>query len=492
MNGSRAARLLLVDDDRTFRVSTAELLREDGHDVRTAADGEQAGRLLEEEDFDLVLLDLRMPGLDGNRIVEVLRTRGIRIPVLMISGYGTVDSAVESLHLGADDFLTKPVDPAELSRRVASLLENRPTGRYLEENRFAGMVGRSAGMREVFESVRRVAPQDTTVLVTGETGTGKELVARALHGLSERSAGPFVPVNCAALSEGVLESELFGHLRGSFTGAVEDRQGLFRAADAGTLFLDEVGDMGRRVQQRLLRVLEEREVTPVGGERPVQVDVRVVAATHRDLAEEVDAGRFREDLFYRLNVFHVHLPPLRERRSDLPILVRAGLDRIRERSRGPVPEGCTALAMRLLQAYRWPGNVRELFSVLESAAIRAGGDRIEAHHLPAEVRTPEPKSRGRAAGGTASAKRDARPERGSGPRDGRSTEPIRPGNDDREEPDAASSRYRAPSSDREEREAIEAALQATGGKREEAAALLGMSRTTLWRKMRDYDIEPPG
>lgn len=444
------ARILLVDDDRAFRLSTAELLREDGHEVVEAEDGAQAAEALQAGLFDLMLLDLRMPGLDGLRMVEVLRERGEPVPILMISGFGTVESAVESLHLGADDFLMKPVDPDVLSARVGEILERRPTRASLD-SAVEGMVGRSPDMRRVFDAVRRVAPTETTVLITGETGTGKELVARAVHRLSERSGRPFIPVNCASLAEGVLESELFGHVRGAFTGAVRDKAGLFAAADGGTIFLDEIGDMGLQLQQRLLRVLQEREVTPVGAVRSSPVNVRVVAATNRDLRAETEAGRFREDLFYRLNVFHIHLPSLRERRGDVPLLIEAALRRLRDRSPDARQLACSPFAIRLLRAYDWPGNVRELFSVIESAAIRAGG-RIEAQHLPEPVRG-------------ASRAGSMVPEAG--------------------EPE----RYQGPDNKAEERQAIVAALQEADGVRSRAAKLLGMSRTTLWRKLKQYGMD---
>jgi transcriptional regulator with GAF, ATPase, and Fis domain len=302
-------------------------------------------------------------------------------------------------------------------------------------------------MRRVFDAIRRVAPTDSTVLVTGETGTGKELVARAVHEQSERSARPFIPVNCASLAEGVLESELFGHMKGAFTGAVRDKDGLFVAADRGTIFLDEIGDMGLRLQQRLLRVLQEREVTPVGATRPRAVDVRVVAATNRDLRAETDAGRFREDLFYRLNVFPIELPPLRARRGDVPLLIEAALQRLRDRSEEGRRLSCSPFAIRLLRAYAWPGNVRELIAVLESASIRASGDRIEAQHLPEAIR--------------------------AGPAEDLPTEPTR---------------YRSRGTAGDERDAIVAALREADGNRTHAAELLGMSRTTLWRKMQQLEL----
>ena len=368
-----------------FRLSTAELLRQDGYEVVSAGDGQEAVEELRQEPFDLMLLDLRMPGMDGLGVVEALRCWGESIPILMISAAGTIDSAVRALHLGADDFLTKPVEPEILSARVAELLERRP-GAEASGAAFAGMIGRSPPMREVFAAIERVAPTDATVLITGETGTGKELVARAVHDRSARSARPFVPVNCAALAEGLLESELFGHVRGAFTGAVQDKQGLFEAAAGGTLFLDEVADVSPALQQRLLRALQEREVRRVGAVRAIHVDVRVVAATRCDLREHVAAGHFREDLFYRLNVFPVNLPPLRDRRSDIPLLVESALRHIEHRRLDTPHLSCSPFAMRMLRGYRWPGNVRELFAAIESAVIRTDGSRIEAQHLPAEVR----------------------------------------------------------------------------------------------------------
>jgi DNA-binding NtrC family response regulator len=440
-----AARILLVDDDRGFRVSTSALLRQDGHEVTAVGDGKEAVAALHAQRFDLMLLDLRLPGTDGLRIVEALRLWGEGVPILMISGFGTIDSAVEALHLGADDFLTKPVEPDVLSARVAELLERRPGADLVPESSFCGLVGRTAAIREVFDAVRRVSATDATVLITGETGTGKELVARAVHQCSGRRAGPFVAVNCASLAEGLLETELFGHLRGSFTGAVADKPGLFEAAHGGTLFMDEIGDVSLGMQQRLLRVLQEREVRRVGAVRATAVDVRVVTATRRDLRREVAEGRFREDLFYRLDVFPIALPPLRQRPADIPLLVEAALAGLRA---GRPRLSCSPLAMRTLRGYAWPGNVRELMAALESAAIRADGDRIEAQHLPEAVR--------------------AALDRGS----------------------PEGERYRASDPADDERSAVVAALAEAGGSRARAAEILGMGRTTLWRKMRRYRISP--
>ena len=442
MTEANEARILVVDDDKAFRLSTAELLRQDGHRVTLAEDASGAAEALTGDRFDLMLLDLRMPGLDGLSLLEVLRKRGEGVPILMVTGFGSIEKAVQSLHTGADDFLTKPVDPDVLSARVRDLLERRP-GETKEQ--VPGMIGRSPAMREVFDGIRRVAPTDSTVLVTGETGTGKELVARAVHELSRRTDRPFIPVNCAALAEGVLESELFGHVKGAFTGAVKDREGLFAAADGGTLLLDEIGDMSLRLQQRLLRVLQEKEVTPVGATRATPVDARVIAATNKELKADVDAGRFREDLFYRINVFHIQLPPLRERRGDIPLLIEAALDRVASRLPGGDRPAFSPFAVRLMRAYDWPGNVRELMSVVESSAIRADGGRVEAQHLPPEIRGDH--------GG-------------------------------QEETD----RYRTELSPEEEQEAIRAALDETDGVKSRAAEMLGMSRTTLWRKMKEYGL----
>jgi two-component system response regulator HydG len=439
---SQPKQILIVDDDATFRLTTGALLQADGHEVDTAADGPQAVDRLKDRHFDLLLVDLRMPGIDGLGLVEALRLWGHGVPILMISGFGTVDSAVRALHLGADDFLLKPVEPDVLSARVSDLLERRPQGDGATGG-VPGMVGRAPSMRALYERMERVGPTESTVLITGETGTGKELVARGVHHLSPRKAKPFLAVNCAALAEGLLESELFGHVRGAFTGAARDRAGVFEAANGGTLFLDEIGATSPAVQVRLLRALQEREVTRVGATSPTRVDVRVIAATNRDLRELVKDGTFREDLYYRLDVFPLVVPALRERASDIPLLVEHALGLLRQR----LPHGalsCSPLAMRLLREYQWPGNVRQLLAVLESAAISVSAGRIEAQHLSEDVR---------------------------GGADGMTTP-----------------RYRSAVPQDDERAAIEAALSHSGGTVSRAAELLGMGRTTLWRKMRTYGI----
>ena len=439
----RVGQILIVDDDATFRMTTAALLEADGHRVETAANGAEASERLKNRTYDLLLVDYKMPGIDGIALVEALRLWGHSAPILMISGFGTVESAVRALHVGADDFLTKPVEPDVLSARVADLLELKPQPGKKDGNSPGGIIGRSSVMQALFERIERVAPTESTVLITGETGVGKELVARAVHAMSPRRAKPFLAVNCAALAEGVLESELFGHVRGAFTGALRDRAGVFEAASGGTLFLDEIGATTPALQSRLLRALQEKEITRVGSTSVVKTDVRVVAATNRPLETLVAEGKMREDLLYRLAVFPLLVPPLRDRPSDIPLLVEFWLGRLRETLPTARHLSCSSFALRLLRKYDWPGNVRQLFAALESAAISSGGGRIEAQHLPESVRAAE---------------------------------------------QGSSARYRASGPAEDERQAIEDALAQAGGSLTRAAELLGMGRTTLWRKLRAHGI----
>lgn len=437
-----AAKILIVDDDRAFGLSTAALLRGEGYDVGLAHDAQDAVAQLRDTRFDLMLADLRMPGLDGIQLVEALRLWGEALPILMISGAGTIDSAVRALHAGAEDFLTKPVEPDVLFARVAEALDRAPRITTLADS--FGIVGRSPAIRAVLDSITRVAPTDATVLILGETGTGKELVARAIHRASARADGPFVAVNCASLAEGLLESELFGHVRGAFTGAVRDRVGVFETASRGSILLDEIGDMSLTLQQRLLRVLQEREVVRVGSSRATTVDVRVIASTHRNLHGLVQDGQFRQDLLYRLNVFPISIPPLRDRPEDIPLLVAHGLDHLRARDPRAQRLSVSAFALRALRTHHWPGNVRELLAALETAAITASFQRIEVQHLPIAVRE------------AVATQHEVR--------------------------------YRAPASHDAERSAIIAALEHSGGAVSRAAELLGMGRTTLWRKLKAYGI----
>ncbi|HEX5726784.1 MAG TPA: sigma-54 dependent transcriptional regulator [Longimicrobiaceae bacterium] len=448
------ARILIIDDDRAFRVGTGALLSDEGYVVDAAPSGAAGLEHLRGGHYDMVLLDLKMEGRTGLSVLEELRSSGNDVPVLMLTGYATVDSAVQALKLGADDYLTKPCDNALLRSKIRSVLARREP---VLGPGAARLVGGGAKMREVLRAIARVAPTESTVLLRGATGTGKELIARAIHEESPRHRKPFVAVNCSALAEGLLESELFGHARGAFTGAVADRKGLFEEGNGGTVFLDEVGDVSPGMQARLLRVLQEREVVRVGTSRPVTVDVRVIAATHQDLEAMVEEGRFRKDLYFRLKVFQVRVPELRERPEDVPALAAAALARWNERvephRRSP---GISDEALEVMRAYDWPGNVRELMTAVEYASIVCEGGRILPHHLPEEVREgPQPAA--------------AEPRRAEAARHGEGR------------------RYQAPDAG-SEREAIVAALEEANGNRTKAAAALGMGRTTLWQKLKEYGL----
>jgi DNA-binding NtrC family response regulator len=387
--------LLIVEDEAPLREVLAERLTDNGYDVVQAANGESALERLAEFAFDIIVTDLRLPGVDGGKVLEAAIARYPEIIVIVVTGYGTVKDAVEAIKRGAADFVTKPFQFDELLHALESALEQRrlkSENAYLRsqlERRysFAGIIGRSRPMRDLFQLLETVSGTSSTILVTGETGTGKELVARAIHHNSPRRNGPFVALNCSAIPETLLEAELFGHVRGAFTGAVGTRLGRFELAHRGTLLLDEVGTMGGPLQMKLLRALQEREVERIGDSRPIKVDVRVIAATNSDLAKLVAEGLFREDLFYRLNVIPVLLPPLRDRREDIPLLVQHFLERFCRAFVPPRPPMTVSQqAMRQLMAYAWPGNVRQLENALERAvALGAGRTQIEMLDLPPEV-----------------------------------------------------------------------------------------------------------
>ncbi len=374
-------RLLVVDDDRAILTLTGTIALAEGFDVATTVSGEDAMRQLRQRPVDLVLLDLRMPGVTGLDVLRAIREVSPRCKVVLMTGYATIDSAVEAVKLGATDYLTKPFDLQRLRKLLTAVrteADQRRTVLTLEGDlaqhlEFCGMVGRGPAMQEVFGLVRRLAPHVRTALITGETGTGKELVARALHTLGPRSNKRFLTVNCSAVVETLFESELFGHVRGAFTGATDHKAGLFETADAGTLFLDEVGELPLPVQAKLLRVLEEGEVQRVGSLEPRKIDVRLIAATNRDLREEVAAGRFRNDLYYRLNIVEVTLPPLRKRREDIPYLIAAFVRNFSQRF-GKSLVGLTPGAERLLADAHWDGNVRQLRNVIERACILSEGE----------------------------------------------------------------------------------------------------------------------
>ncbi|HEY7676418.1 MAG TPA: sigma-54 dependent transcriptional regulator [Candidatus Methylomirabilis sp.] len=375
--------ILVVDDEPAFRLFVSTVLRDAGYEVTAAQHGAEALALLGARHFHLVLTDLRMPDVSGMEVLEAVRRDSADTPVIVITAFGTIESAVEATRKGAADYLLKPLkDPKELRRVVERVLRERSLEDAVAAQRGPeagpgeeGIVGGSPALRRVLDLARSVAPSPTTVLLTGESGTGKEVIARAIHRWSPRVEGPFVAVNCAALPDALLESELFGHERGAFTGAVAQRRGRFELAHGGTLFLDEVGDMSPALQGKLLRVLEAQEFERVGGARTVRVDVRVIAATNADLGAAVAARRFREDLYYRLGVFPIHLPPLRERQEDILPLAEHFLRRLGPALRRPAA-GFTPEAQERLQAYAWPGNVRELENVVERAIILARGEAV--------------------------------------------------------------------------------------------------------------------
>jgi two-component system, NtrC family, response regulator HydG len=394
-------RLLVVDDDRAILTLIGTIALAEGFDVATTVSGEDAMKQLRERPSDLVLVDLRMPGITGLDVLKALREANPRVKVVLMTGFGTIDTAVEAVKLGAMDFLTKPFDLPRLRQLLAAVREESEQRRAVlalegdvaQRLEFCGMVGRGAAIQEVFGLIRRLAPHVRTALITGETGTGKELVARALHKLGPRSAKRFITVNCSAVVETLFESELFGHMRGAFTGATDHKAGLFELADGGTLFLDEVGELPPTVQAKLLRVLEEGEVQRVGSLEPRKVDVRLVAATNRDLRAEVAAGRFRNDLYYRLNIVEVKLPPLRDRREDIPYLTAAFIRNFSQRFNKPLV-GLTPGAERMLAEARWDGNVRQLRNVIERACILAEADFVTETDLAGsmleQMQTPAP------------------------------------------------------------------------------------------------------
>lgn len=451
-------RVLIVDDEANQRSALASMISAWGYETRTAADGGEALQRLEDFPANVIVTDLMMPGLDGAGLLRRLKDMPEAPPAIMLTAFGSVETAVEMmLDLGAFWFLEKPLQAGALKLLLARAIEHRHLRATNERlsRQLAGtgvlgdLVGVSPQMKEVFSLLRQVGPTSATILITGESGTGKELVARAIHGLSPRAPGPFVAVNCAALPDSLIESELFGHEKGAFTGAVERRQGCFELADGGTLLLDEIGDMPLSTQATLLRVLEERKVRRLGASREIPIDVRVLASTNRDLRESIKDNHFREDLYFRLNVFHVDLPPLRERKEDIDALIASLIPQLNERHDCQV-SGVSPEAMQAMQNHHWPGNARELRNALERAVILAGSGTVRVEHLP---------------------------RFGSG-----SDEP----------PAAVTPALEAVSLpvgttvSQGERALIELTLSHTGGNRTRAAAILGISIKTLFNKLKEY------
>lgn len=385
--------ILLIDDEKNYLLVLEALLVDAGYTVTCLNDPESALAFLEESEVDVVVTDMKMPKISGREVLEQVRKNYPHMPVLIMTAFGTIESAVEVMKFGAFDYITKPFSNDELLlslQNAAELARVRRRYRLLHENleeRYGlhQIIGRSKGIRSILSMVDRAAPSKSSVLISGESGTGKELVARAIHFASPRKNGPFVSVNCMALNPGVLESELFGHEKGSFTGAVAMRRGRFEMADGGTLFLDEIGELSHDMQVKLLRVLQERKFERVGGSEEIEVDIRVVTATNKDLLAEVERGNFREDLYYRLNVVHLILPPLRERREDIPLLAAHFAEKM-VRENGLAPKVFTPEALDFLCGYEWPGNIRQLENAVERCMVMVPGDRIEVADLPPEIR----------------------------------------------------------------------------------------------------------
>ncbi len=470
------ATILIVDDDAAHRSMLRTMLRGWGYATEEADDGDSAVEKVRQRAWDAVLMDVRMARMDGLEALHRILDWNPATPVLIMTAHSSVDTAVEALRTGAYDYLTKPLDFDVLRHTLERALdhtrlasENRELRERLSAQGAAGgghgIIGRSAPMHELVEMIATVAPSEATVLITGESGTGKELVARALHAASHRAARQMVTVNCAALTETLLESELFGHERGAFTGADRRREGRFVQADGGTLFLDEIGEMPLTLQAKLLRALQQGEVQRVGSDTPLTVDVRVIAATNRDLREEAAAGRFREDLYYRLNVIALHVPALRERAGDVPLLAAFFLDRYTEKNRKHL-KGFTPQAMDLLLRHDWPGNVRELENAIERAVILATGDYVTERELPLHLGSAG--NGGAGAGGAAGGGAGA----GNAPADGDGLAP-----------------YAGLSLEDLERRAIIATLRETGDNKSEAARRLGITRATLHNKLKKYDLE---
>ncbi|HTX71775.1 MAG TPA: sigma-54 dependent transcriptional regulator [Rectinemataceae bacterium] len=447
--------ILIADDEKNIREGLAEAFALDGYTTRTAADGGEALRIVESGDVDLVITDLRMPVKSGTELLKTVVGRYPGLPVIVLTGHGTIEDAVTAMRVGAFDFVTKPVNLDHLSLLAKRALEARELARKNREleaevesqRRSSSIIGISSEMKKVFDLVRRVAPTRASVMVTGESGVGKELVADAIHNMSPRRDGPLVKVHCAALAESLLESELFGHEKGSFTGAQARKRGRFELANEGTLFLDEIGEINQNVQIKILRVLQERNFERVGGEETVEVDVRIVAATNRDLKKEIAEGRFREDLYYRLNVVNIHVPPLRERRDDIPLLAMAFLREFAEENDKRL-EGFDPKARQVLYSYTWPGNVRELRNCVESSVVMAKGPLVGVEDLPPSIRS-------------SGEEHDIKVPAGS-------------------------------SLDEAEKILIRETLAAQGGNKSRTAEVLGIGRKTLYQKIEEYGIEAGG
>jgi two-component system, NtrC family, response regulator AtoC len=444
-------RVLVVDDEAKMQRVLEIMLQRMGHEVACASNGKEALQIMKSASADLVISDLRMPGMSGTELLRTLREQGNEVPVIIMTAYGTIESAVEAMKLGACDYIVRPFEVEALEIAVGRILAE---GRIRRQNDFlrqevdkgwGEFVGGSAPMQGVYELIRQVAPGKTTVLITGETGTGKELVARAIHRASPRQSALFVPINCAAIPADILESELFGYQKGAFTGANKDRVGKFEMADGGTLFLDELTEMPMPLQAKLLRVLQENIIERLGSNRGIPIDVRIVAATNRDPRQAISDGRLREDLYYRVNVFNIDLPPLREHKDDIPALAASYLLSLNN------TQGISQAAMACLQNYAWPGNVRELQNVIERAAVLAHDAEIDLKYLPLEMTNAKVVANSL-------------------------------------EPDSFVSLELNAAIENLEESMIRSALNQTGNNKSKAARLLDISERALWYKLKKYGL----
>jgi len=457
--------ILVVDDEPNYRLIIAELLKDEGYEVLTAGCGEEAMGLVRSSDLDLIITDMLMPGMSGQELLTEVKIFDANLPVIMITAFGEVEKAVAAMQAGAFNYLTKPFNNDELLVSIKKAIEHSSLVRenvrlksvVSRRYQFSNMIGKDEKMQQVFALIEKVAPTTASVLITGESGTGKELVARAIHFNSPRREAPLISLNCAGLPEHLLESELFGHEKGAFTGAVALRKGRFELADSGTIFLDEIGEMPMNLQAKLLRVIQEKAFERLGGSRTIQVDVRVVAATNRDLKEAVARGEFREDLYYRLNVLHLHLPPLRERAMDIPLLAGYFLDKFAKRLDRPGLK-ISNDALRQLTRLPWAGNIRELENCIERAAILCENETIEVGDLNPDSEASDPP-----------------PLTGAATLDG-----LPPG-------------LRLPEYlDAIEKRLIENALEATHGIQAHAAENLGITKSLLQYKMKKHQLNRPG
>jgi two-component system response regulator HydG len=452
---SNPKKILVVDDEETHRLMLRAVLESEGYGVYEANDGLDAVEAVKKEFYDLILMDIRMAHMSGIDALKEIKRFSPRIPVLIMTAYASVETAVEALKSGAYDYVTKPLDIEKLKRSIAGELEHSDLRQELAvlrerlSDRFdlSNIIGKSRKMREVFEILAMAAPSDAMVLIRGESGTGKELIANAIHQNSPRASNPFIKVNCAALPESLLESELFGHERGAFTSAVAMRKGRFELADGGSIFLDEVSEMSPAMQAKLLRVVQEHEFERIGGMETMKVDVRIISSTNRDLELEVKEGRFREDLFYRLNVISVPLPPLRERKEDIPLLAEHFLSIYSEKNRRLI-KGFLPRTLDLFMRYDWPGNIRELENTMERSVIMTRGEYISPGDLPVNIRTLDGELE----------------EENTG---------VEPGWSIREV----------------EKDLIVKTLEQTNGNKTKAAEILGITRKTLQNKLKEYEVQ---